>query len=197
MFKKNPLIRLSLSPTIKTILNRLLFVSCAVLLLINSLTLAIHSLGQNSPWQLFAINNDDMGKNLPNQSLVLTSKIRPNKIAENLVVSFQNPQEKSRLIVRRIERILNDNGERLIITKADNRGAVDTWLLTDQQIVGVYRAHLPLMGSWLNFLATTVGTLSLIIIPGLLIVINELIHIVKLWKTKKLIEIEFEPVKAV
>lgn len=170
----------------KPIITNLLLGLCGLSLGIGTLALSINRLDTTSPWQLLPISENAMGKALPIHSLAITKKPGTIPIEQGQLVSFFTPTSASTPVIHRVERIINDNGERQIITKADKQSGVDTWLLTDKQITGVYVGHLPLLGLWFQYLQSQPGTVLLIIVPALIIVSVELGRIYKIVRTTSL-----------
>jgi signal peptidase len=129
-------------------------------------------------WRFVATADKTMQPTLKQGSLVVTHKVHPDTLDRNLLVSFVQPDQSNRLTVHRIERILHDNDERLIVTKADANAGVDTWLLTDDRIKGQYLFQIPLAGYWFQFLQSPPGTIGFVIVPALLIIGFELYRLI-------------------
>ncbi len=62
--------------------------------------------------------------------------------AGNIIVFVK----KNIIIIHRIYSIKNINGERHIITKGDNNKEIDDWIVTDKDIIGIYKFKISYVG---------------------------------------------------
>jgi len=95
---------------------------------------------------------------------------------KNDVVTFQDPENG--IITHRIIEIKNDNDTQFV-TKGDANRTQDESLIFENQIMGKTILIVPRLGYFINFTRTKPGIIIFLIIPGILIVIDELISIVK------------------
>ena len=65
----------------------------------------------------------------------------------------------------------------IFVTKGDANSDSDPGTVTEQEIIGKVALTLPYVGFLLEFTKTKVGLITLVIIPGVLIVLGELIKI--------------------
>ena len=67
---------------------------------------------------------------------------------------------------------------RSFTTKGDNNDVADTHIISDGDIVGKYLFALPQMGKVMDFLASSMGFLVVIVLPMLLFFIYQVYHLI-------------------
>jgi signal peptidase len=82
------------------------------------------------------------------------------------------------------------DGQEVYITKGDANGSPDTREITKKDIIGKAWLSVPLFGYVVSFARKPVGFMILIIVPVLVIVIDEVKKIIREVKKKKLIKPE-------
>lgn len=92
------------------------------------------------------------------------------------VVTFD---DDGRIVTHRITRERTESGDRQYETKGDANRSADEATITTQDIVGAVTFTIPKLGYMVAFAKSLPGLIVLILIPAIMLVVNELI------KTKK------------
>lgn len=127
------------------------------------------------PWfpiKLQTILSDSMAPSLHTGDLLFVkSNLRNLKLGA--VVSFTYGNQ---LITHRIVGVNSDGS---IITKGDNNDTIDPWNIPASSVVGSPFIRIPYFGFFLMFLRHPVGWITLIIIPGIVILVVEVKNYIK------------------
>lgn len=135
-------------------------------------------------YRLFMVESGSMEPALKTASIILTKKADAYNIGD--IIAFNTPS----VVTHRIFGF-KDSPEKgkLIITKGDANDTPDPEHVKKEQIIGKVVFNLPYLGHPVKFAKTEVGFISLIIIPGTLIIYGEVINIkneiIKFIKEKK------------
>lgn len=101
-------------------------------------------------------------------------------IREGDVITYRAADSPDMLITHRVMgAILIDDEVAAYVTKGDNNDSEDLGTVTRDRIIGVYKWRLPLLGYFASFVRQPLGTVLLVIIPGLMIIGSEF---VKIWR---------------
>lgn len=95
------------------------------------------------------------------------------------IITFKDPLDSKRIITHRVAEVLQNVKGISYRTKGDANNATDLNLVPQANVIGIYKIHVPKIGYAINFAKTTKGLIWLIIVPGILIIINELRAIAK------------------
>lgn len=106
--------------------------------------------------------------------LIFTVSADTDRLQEGDVISFM---EDGLVITHRITAIDTDeNGGRLFTTKGDANNVEDSFPVSEEQVVGIYKFRLAGVGDFAMFLQTPLGMLLFIGIPLCLFVIYDVIR---------------------
>lgn len=87
------------------------------------------------------------------------------------VITYRSIDNSTILITHRIEDVVKESGEVFYITKGDNNDAKDPSPIPAGNVVGEYTGFtIPYIGYILDFVKSKIGTVLLIIIPGILMI---------------------------
>ncbi|MCG2686258.1 signal peptidase I, partial [Candidatus Parcubacteria bacterium] len=98
------------------------------------------------------------------------------------VITFARPDDPKNFITHRIESIEDD----IIKTKGDANNAPDNWEVRQEDVQGKVAASVPHLGYAVHFAKTQRGFVLLILLPALLIILDEI------WAIKKEMEKKYE-----
>ncbi len=96
---------------------------------------------------------------------------------ERDVITFKT--ENERIVTHRIVGIKKEGGEKIFITKGDANRSEDEGKTTYKDILGKVVFVVPKLGYFVAFSKTLPGIFVLIILPGGLIAISELLKMIK------------------
>ena len=104
------------------------------------------------------------------------------------IITFVSQDSNSfgEIITHKIrEKVTDNNGEVAFVTYGTTTNVDDATLVTPMYILGKYEAKIPHMGTFFVFLKTPVGYFVCIFIPFMLLLLNQGINTVKLFRRYK------------
>ncbi|BAD40165.1 signal peptidase I [Symbiobacterium thermophilum] len=106
---------------------------------------------------------------------IIVEPLRPeHEIREGDVITFRAADAPDMLITHRVIGIVSVNGEpAAYVTKGDANEAPDLVPVQRSQIVGIHRWRIPYYGYLSDFMHTREGIISLVIVPGVLLIALE------------------------
>lgn len=113
--------------------------------------------------------------------VILVKPLAPTDvIQENDVITFRANAGSDMLITHRVVGIVNVNGKpSAYVTKGDANDSNDLSAIPVDRVMGTYRFRVPYFGFLGAFIRKPVGIVLCVIVPGLLLIISE---VVKMWK---------------
>lgn len=96
-----------------------------------------------------------------------------NHIRANGVITFEEPGYENKFITHRVSKVVDSKPGVVYQTKGDANNSPDPWLITYGRIKGVYLMHFPYLGALLEFIRSPLGIFIFVVIPVLLIVLDE------------------------
>jgi signal peptidase len=158
-----------------------LFCLIAVLLIISVLPIT-------GNFKVLTVLSGSMEPNIHTGSVVVVKPTKDYKIGD--VITFGPYTKTQTPTTHRIKDIRVQDGQEVYITKGDANGSPDTREITKKDIIGKAWLSVPLFGYVVSFARKPVGFMILIIVPVLVIVIDEVKKIIREVKKKKLIKPE-------
>lgn len=150
-------------------------------------------------YQGFIILSDSMSaSNINAGDLVLTRSVDPSTLQPGDIITFtsRDPDIFGETVTHMIrDRGVDAQGKPGFITYGTTTGVDDKWVVTDYYILGKHQMTLPKVGNLFYFLKTPAGYISLILIPFLILILNQGINTVSLfrqYRKEKLEEVEQE-----
>lgn len=98
-----------------------------------------------------------------------------NDYGKNDVVTFLNREQ--RVVTHRIIEVLEDVNRIKFITKGDANRSEDEDQITSDQIIGKVVFVIPKLGFFVSFAKSLPGLIILVIIPSIILVVNQIIEI--------------------
>ena len=100
--------------------------------------------------------------------LIFVDKIQPEQLQVGDVIAFM----EGRIVVthRIVDIETSAAGQRLFYTKGDANNAVDDHPVTEENLIGIYKARIPKIGDFAMFLRTPLGMVLFIGIPVVVLV---------------------------
>ncbi|MFB6135688.1 MAG: signal peptidase I [Halobacteriaceae archaeon] len=109
--------------------------------------------------------------------VVLVTDVPPSQIQERDVITFEPPSghqmEGVDRVTHRVVDVVDRDGERYFRTKGDANEEPDRALVPPDNVVGVVTFVVPYVGYAVNFAHSGAGWLALVVVPGALLVLNE------------------------
>ena len=127
-----------------------------------------------------SMNDDSMEPTIMNNDLILVKKTNVDNLKNNDVIAYLSQDiDKNVVVTHRIYNIKKKYSYIVFVTKGDNNGKIDKYLVYTNNIVGIYNEkHIPYLGAVYNFLKTQIGFLTCIIIPLLIFFMYEIIRLI-------------------
>lgn len=137
--------------------------------------------------QMYVVLSGSMSPAFETGSLAFVQPLDPRNIKIGDIITYRLAGKGGILITHRVIQIERD-GDLSFITRGDANGTNDHLPVQAANVVGKVKYTLPYAGYILNFGQSKAGILSLVIIPGVLIVIFELRNLFRLvaeWEAEK------------
>lgn len=97
----------------------------------------------------------------------------------NDIITFNDPNIPGKIITHRIIKSENKNNQQIFTTKGDANNTEDKLSIPSTSVLGKVLFAVPKLGYFVNFSKTIPGFLLFIILPGVIIIISELLSLVK------------------
>jgi len=111
--------------------------------------------------------------------IVVTNYLNPEEIKMNDVITFVYPENPDNYVTHRVINITYEQGGLGFQTKGDANEDPDVNIVSSSEVVGKIGFVIPYLGYLPHFAKSSFGFVILIIIPGSLIIVNEVFSIVK------------------
>ncbi len=111
--------------------------------------------------------------------LIIVKNTDPSSLSEGDIITYisQNPENFGKSVTHKIRTLTTDEkGNPGFITFGTVTDTDDAYVVTYQYVLGKYEGHISNIGSFLNFLKSTTGYVTCILIPLLFIIIFESIR---------------------
>ena len=133
-------------------------------------------------YELMIVLSGSMEPNIKTGSIIAVKPIStPDKCEVGDVVTYQSLDDPNTLITHRIISIENSGNSIQYITKGDNNNSEDPKPIPSSKVVGTYANFtVPGLGYMFNFIKSKNGLICVLIIPGALLIISQLIS---MWRT--------------
>ncbi len=127
-------------------------------------------------YKVLSVLSGSMEPAIKTGDAIIVEPLKPEHvIAEGDVITFRAPDAPDMLITHRVIGIVLVNGEpAAYVTKGDNNDAPDLTPVQRSQIVGIQRWRVPFYGYLSEFMRTKTGVISLVIVPGALLIAMEI-----------------------
>lgn len=135
-------------------------------------------------WRVDAVMSGSMEPELKVGSLIITQPVESNAILIGDTITFYCPINKE-MISHRV--IAIENGTLSYFrTKGDANEDPDPFIVPAQNVVGKVCFHVPYMGYVTQFIKTPLGIILILGIPGLIIIIMEMINIWRVLRDERI-----------
>lgn len=138
-------------------------------------------------WKALSVATGSMTPAIPQGSLVLVHRIPNRSLKVGDVVTYINPSNTKQTITHRIVEVTSKQGLPVFITRGDANQANDPEILGGN-IVGKVEWYLPIIGKIISLVHKPIGLILLVVIPGILIIIDEMRRLVAVLSDQKPIQ---------
>ena len=127
----------------------------------------------------YVVTSDSMSPEIEGGDVVIVTERSPDQIEEDDVITFAPPGDDDRRTTHRVVEVQEEDSQLQFLTQGDANDAVDPAPVPADRVIGEVTLTIPYFGRFVAFAQTTIGIVSLIILPGLALVGTEL------WELKK------------
>lgn len=127
----------------------------------------------------YVVTSDSMSPEIEGGDVVIVTERPPERIEEDDVITFAPPGDDDRRTTHRVVEVQEEDSQLQFLTQGDANDAVDPAPVPADRVIGEVTLTIPYFGRFVAFAQTTIGIVSLIILPGLALVGTEL------WELKK------------
>ena len=135
-------------------------------------------------WRVDAVMSGSMEPNLNVGGLVISKPMGPNDIAVGDIITFYCPLNKQMISHRVIA--VESGTSTYFRTKGDANEASDSFIVPVQNVVGKVCFHVPYLGYVTQFIKTRLGILLILGIPGIIIIIMEILNIWRVFRDEQI-----------
>lgn len=133
-------------------------------------------------YQLYTVISGSMSPQIGVGSVVLVRPIDPAKLKEGDIITFRGQTADSILTTHRIIKVNSNENGIDFTTKGDANNVKDPNTVKAERVVGKVYGKIEYLGYFLTFVRSSKGILTMLIIPGGLLIAFELHNIAKLLK---------------
>lgn len=133
----------------------------------------------------FVVQSASMERTIATGSLAITRALPAENLGTGDIITFIRPDKSREFITHRIVEKFENKGTTVFKTKGDNNNNEDGWLLAEGGVVGKVIFTLPYIGYALSLARTKIGIALLIVVPAVLIIIDEVIAMFTLIRNRK------------
>lgn len=128
-------------------------------------------------WRLLIVKSGSMEPTIKTGALIFVKK--ESTYAKDDVITFGPVTRPDMLVTHRIVEVLDLDGKQFVKTKGDFNAAADLDLVPIDSIIAKYYYNVPYLGYLVSFAQTQLGVVLLIIIPGTILIYDELMNLKK------------------
>lgn len=119
-------------------------------------------------YKMFTVLSDSMKPEFEAGDIIIVKEMNTNKLKAGDVITFYS--KEGPLVTHKIEEVTEIDGERAFVTKGINVEQQDKDPVLASRVIGRYSFALPNAGHFFQFIKTTRGYITLVLIPFLLII---------------------------
>lgn len=153
-----------------------LLASCCLLFVLSNTLWGFHA---------FIVTSGSMEPSIHTGSLVITQYNPPQSLKLGDIITFMPPIKEREFVTHRIIHIAQQQNLTLFKTKGDSNINQDTWTLAGGAIVGKVTYTIPYVGYLFSFIKSKIGMVLFILLPAVIIGVNEVFAIFKQIKERK------------
>ena len=173
-----------------TVIGALMCIILTPILVINLTLIAKSYLHQDEVpsvggWLPLIVLTDSMQPVINGGDLIICHTAQPEDILVNDIIAFFDPAGNGTSIVtHRVIEIVEENGELSFRTKGDNNNAEDKLLVSENNLVAIYKTRIAGAGNIAMFMQSPTGLIVCVVLPIVMLVGYDLIRR-KLYERKR------------
>ena len=167
----------SFVPKERIIQKRVLTTGLAAIVGVLFLIYILMPVAQGNLHLLVALSNS-MKPTINSGDIVVSKFVKPSEVKVGDIITYKDEYKPENCITHRVVEILREHGVIYFRTKGDANKKPDIRLVKSSRLIGKVVFVIPLLGYLPFFAKTPFGFFLLIILPGILIILNELFKIV-------------------
>ncbi len=176
---------------IKNIFTGLMVVLAIVMMLFTMVSIIFNSTDKSIlGYKAYIVLSDSMSKtDFDAGDLIIVKEVDSSTLQEGDIIAYisQNTESYGEVITHKIRSLTNNNNnEPGFITYGTTTDTNDSTIVTYPYVLGKYSFHIPKLGTFFNYLKTTPGYITCILIPFLTLIIIEIINSIHLFNKYKL-----------
>lgn len=117
----------------------------------------------------YTVMSGSMEPRIHTGDVVGEERIVPAQMRSGDIVTFQDPDEKGRMITHRVRSVRERAGVYSVVTKGDANNTVERWTIAADGRLGRVRYRVAHVGHLLVFTRGPFGIMSLVVLPALLL----------------------------
>lgn len=129
--------------------------------------------------QFRGVVSGSMEPAIPVGSVVVVEPVDPAALRYGDVVTYKSPESAGTVVTHRVLEVSGPLDARLFRTKGDANDEADLELVPAESVIGRVRFHLPYAGYLADLVRTRRGWLLMVVVPGAVLVIVELVQILR------------------
>ncbi len=138
----------------------------------------LESVPQVAGYQVHIHMNGNMNPEFASGSLTFVREIEPEQIAAGDIITFHSQTDSDLIFTSRVIGIDREDGQRFL-TRGDANSFNDSTPVLAVNIIGRVTGSLPYAGYVMDYAQTRQGLIVLIFVPGILIIVFQLVKIIK------------------
>lgn len=163
--------------------GNLLFIGLLLVMVVMVFSLVQSRMSGEPPkvagYQTYIVIGGSMSPTFEIGSLAFLQPVDPQTIGVGDIITYRDPTGGSSLTTHRVKAVHSDEGMPSFTTRGDANRVDDPVPVGADLILGKVQFTVPYAGHALNFAQTQRGLLTLVIIPGVLVIIFELRNLVR------------------
>lgn len=173
-----------------TVIGTILCIILTPILIINLTLIAKSYINQDEVpsvggWLPLIVLTDSMQPEIDGGDLIICHTIEAEEIKTGDVIAFFDPAGNGTSIVtHRVIEIVEENGELSFRTKGDNNNAEDKLLVSENDLVAIYKTRIAGAGNVAMFMQSPTGLIVCVVLPIVMLVGYDLIRR-KLYERKR------------
>lgn len=177
------------------IIKNIVFIPLFILLILVTLLMVSQKIPIGG-YSSYVVLSGSMSPTFNAGDMIVSQKTNTSSIAENDIVVFNDPSVTGKIITHRAVKIENKNNQRVITTKGDANNSADQWSLPMTSVLGKTVFSIPLIGYLVVFARQPAGFFLLVLLPGMVIIISELISLGRYVKSLEVKMKEYDKVQS-
>jgi len=128
-------------------------------------------------FHVLVVQSGSMSPAFPVGSAVILRQVDPSNISVGDVITYRSPKDPGKTISHRVIKVVPNDGSPMFRTKGDASEEADNYAVPAKYILGRIYFGIPFLGYLWAYLRTPLGFVTMVILPGALIIARETLRI--------------------